>query len=467
MQQRSISVVDAALEALPLAHPEIERVVIAYSGGPDSTALLWRAARVLRTRWAVSAIHVHHGLDADADSWTELCRTNCARLDVPLSVRRVTVDSRDGGPEAAARTARYDALAQHLVQYLAVPGEGRAAILLAHHREDQAETFLTAALRGSGITGLAAMPAARSIGVSPSGSPIRLLRPLLDVARQDLVAVADASGLEVLQDPMNDDPARMRAVLRHQVFPALEANRAGAARTLARSARLAAEAEEALDWFAARWLAGFEQSGEIGPLPVERLTEVPRSVRAALLRCWLRRQGASMPPEARLAELLRQCAARPDGDVAVAWGEFVVRRFSRMLYLDAALEPPPTVWARSWRGEALALPSGAGVLRLAGAEVLAEPLRSLLYVRFRRGGEQMRVSGRRSSASLKRLLQDAGVPPWERRRLPLVFVGDELAAAGTLVFSQSWQERLEPSGVRLVHERSTLDERLTLARADR
>ena len=180
------------------------------SGGRDSVALLHALAQ-LRGEFGfdLSALHVHHGLSPNADSWADFCIRLCDSLDIPFRCTRVAVDRAGGqGIEAAARAARYAAFAALDVEWIA----------LAHHRGDQAETVLHHLLRGTGLRGLSGMPVERAI--SPASGP-RLIRPLLDVPRALIEDYAGRHALEWVDDESNLDSGYTRNRLRNDILPAL------------------------------------------------------------------------------------------------------------------------------------------------------------------------------------------------------------------------------------------------------
>ncbi|GAE56601.1 hypothetical protein XPR_3236, partial [Xanthomonas arboricola pv. pruni MAFF 301420] len=209
-------------------------VLVAYSGGVDSSVLLHLLATTPRYRvTGLRAVHVHHGLHADADAWAAHCQRQCDALQVPLQVAQVQVARDSGlGLEAAARHARHVAFAAALA-----PGEWLA---LAHHRDDQAETFLLRALRASGPDGLAAMRAQRPFAAG------MLWRPLLAHARAEVLAYAQAHRLQWIEDPSNADARHDRNFLRTQLMPVLQQRWPQAAEALARSAQLSADASDLL-----------------------------------------------------------------------------------------------------------------------------------------------------------------------------------------------------------------------------
>ncbi len=402
--------------------PTPGRLVLGYSGGLDSSVLLHVLAD-LRSRPGVSrfvleALHVHHGLSPGADAWATHCARVCRDLDVPLRVERVRVDRGGEGPEAAARAARYRV-------YSRLDAD---ALALAHHRDDQAETVLAQLLRGGGAKGLAAMPACRAL----AGGRLRLLRPLLDVPRAWLLAWARDRGLEWVEDESNRQLHLTRNALRHEVLPLLESRFPGAGAILARAAGRFAETADLLDDLAD--LDGGEAPAAAG-LALDRLAALPEPRARNLLRRHLERAGASLHPDA-LREGLRQLlSAREDAHPSVAFGEVSLRRYrGRALAVPSDRgkgrdEYPASPESPSlWRGEASLALGGGGILcfePLVGGGVRLDP--GPVTVRCRRGGERLRVAPNRPRRCLKDLLREAGIPPWQRDRLPLVYVGDHLA----------------------------------------
>ena len=406
-------------------------VVVALSGGLDSTVLLHRLAELaaIRAR-GLRALHVHHGLHPDADAWAARCAALCADLKVPFEVRRVEVARDSGlGLEAAARAARRGAFAEALG-----PGE---VLALAHHLDDQAETFLLRALRASGPEGLAAM---RPWQRFASGW---MWRPLLAVPRAKLEAWARRRGLHWIEDPANADPAHARSLLRHEVLPLLRARWPQADAALARSAALCADAADLL---AVEDDAGLDALQAGATLPIGPLRALPAPQRARLLRAWTARQGLPPLPGAAIPAIERMLEARGDALAEYRWSGAVLRSWRGQLHGMPLPPPAPVDWTLDWDGrEPLALPGG-GRLLLEGTPAFDQRLR----VHARRGGERLQLPGRNHSHALKHLLQDAGIPPWLRTRMPLLSTpGGTLLAAGDRLHSASFHDWLEARGARL------------------
>ena len=348
------------------------RIAVGLSGGIDSVVLLHR----LRETHPVAAIHVRHGLSPNADRWAEFCRKLCKRWDVPFSVHRVTVKKAGRGLEAAAREARYAAFRKDKAQVIA----------LAHNLDDQAETVLMNLLRGAGVRGASGMPERARLG-----SKI-LLRPLLKATREEIVAYALEHDLEWIEDESNADEAFTRNFIRRTIGPLLEKKFPKWRQSLGRAAR------------------HFSKK-EIG--------------KEDLLRQYLRAKGLKAPSEAKLVEMLKQLASgapriklRHDGTT--------LRTYRGKLFLDPELSSRFS--PQDWSGEpSLRLPELGGELRFRKARGKGIALEHKpLSVRLRAGGERLQPDPRRPRRTLKNLFQEAGVPPWRRERLPLLFRGNDL-----------------------------------------
>jgi tRNA(Ile)-lysidine synthase len=422
--------IDHALAATPPGRG----VWVALSGGLDSSLLLTLTAKACRRHpRPLRALHVHHGLQPAADAFERHCRRLCSRLGVPLFVEGVAVDRSAGqGLEGAAREARYAAFARRVA-----PGE---SLWLAQHRDDQAETFLLAALRGSGVRGLAGMAAGRD------WRERRLERPLLGVARSTLEAEAGRRGLAWVEDPSNDDQSLDRNFLRQGVLPLLASRWPHAGAALSRSAALAGEADALLDDLADLDLERL--GGEAGCLPVPGLAALSAPRRRLLVRHCCARLGLARPPARRLETLLAQLGAGKDSEVRVAWPGAEARVWRGRLHLLAPPDVLPADWQGEWTGHApLSTPLGEAWVSLDRAD--GAPVH--FQVTPRQGGERLQLPGR-GRRDLKRLLQAFGVPPWVRGRLLVVRAQDTPVAVldpleGTwLVLAEGWVSRDGSSG---------------------
>ena len=398
--------VPQALQVLPETCPGVRTWIVAYSGGVDSTVLL-HAMRAFAAQRGdeLRAVHVNHGLQPAAAGFERHCVKTCREWEIPLErMRREEAADPGLGPEAQARGIRYRALQQH--------AQAGTAILLAHNREDQAETLLLQLLRGAGVAGTAAMPSCRDWGEG------KLVRPLLDVSRGEIEDYARAHRLAFVEDPSNLDSEIERNFLRHEVLPLLEERWPAASRTLARSARHHAHAARLL-----RERAG-EDLGGADTIPVEFLASLSEDRQVNLVRFWIARQGFSVPGERRLLRWLHTVhAAGADRVPEEIFEDYRMYRWRGRLHLVPRLTALPEEARWHWRqGEILALPELGLDLRWESLqEQLGEEVGTDLEVRLRAGGERCRPEGRQHRHALKKLLQEAGVPPWRRGRIPLVY----------------------------------------------
>jgi len=373
----------------PPSRGRLPRIAVALSGGVDSVTLL----HLLRHQNNLTAIHVNHGLSPNADRWAAFCRRLCKRFGVPLQVRKVKVQKRGEGLEAAARRARYEAFAKLDADCIA----------LAHHLDDQAETVLMNLLRGAGRRGASGM--ARETRFRGK----TLVRPLLDVPRAAIVAYAREHRLPWVEDESNADESLTRNFLRRRVAPLLDARFPAWKKSLARAARHFSRKE-----------AGAQD----------------------LLRQFLQTRGLRAPSEARLVEMLKQLTSR--GARTLIEHDGAQLRVYRGKIVSGAAQPRSAFTPVRWKGEArLALPALGGELRFRrGPGIDARRLKGKSFeVRLRAGGERLQLHPRRPRRTLKNLFQEAGVPSWTRERLPLLFCGDDLVWVAGLGVDARYQGR--------------------------
>lgn len=421
-------------------------VAVALSGGRDSVALLHAARAALAAMAAdaaplpLVALHVHHGLQQGADDWDRFCADLCAQWGVAYRGARVTVTPEAGeGIESAARRARYDALTR------LCRDERAGCLLFGHHLDDQVETVLLRLFRGSGVHGLAGMPAIRRLA---DDADIVLLRPWLEVPRADIERYCARHRLAWIDDPSNLDLRFARNALRQQLpglisaFPALRGNVAQAAAHLAEAAR-------ALDEMAASQLASIVHPGRdaatLAELDVDRLRALPKEQGDAVLRLWLRDLGARAPSSARLAAMRAQLIEHHGGEPALRHDGLVLRRFQRRVLAchDAGQAPSASV-PLSWRGEArIAVPEWRGELRFFRDDTFGVPeaaLRAPLTLGPRLPGDRIVLRPGGHARALKQAYQEAGVPAWRRAHLPLLRTGGQPLLAAGLGLHRRWPD---------------------------
>ncbi len=401
-----------------LVLPAGSTILLGLSGGVDSVVLLHLLHQLApHHSWRLSALHVHHGISPHAGGWAIFCADLCTHYGIPFQVEHVDIAPlREHGIEAAARKLRHAAFNRQPVDFIA----------LAHHQDDQAETLLLQLLRGAGLRGASAMPVVRR----RTGHPTQL-RPLLNVARTELLAYARQHALQWVEDESNADDTYPRNFLRHRVLPLLGQRFPSYRVTLTRSARHFAEAGELLDQLAQQDALGALHNGG---LEVSRLQALSTSSAKNLLRYFLHSLGAPMPQAVQLDDILQQlCSARKDAVVRLSFGNWQLGRYQGKVYVFPTLSEPDKKFHAQWRGEAAMELSGLGGTlyfdRAIGCGLSLEKLQqATVTVRLRRGAERIRFDDKRPTRTLKNLLQEQGIPPWQRDRLPLLFCGETLVA---------------------------------------
>jgi tRNA(Ile)-lysidine synthase len=398
--------------------PPAQALHIGFSGGLDSHVLLHLMSSLREQLPPIRAIHVHHGLQDQADAWTEHCRSVCDELDIPLAICHVDARPREGeGPEAAARHARYRA-------YASVMGQGES-LLTAHHQDDQAETLLLQLFRGAGPAGLAAMPAWSPFAEGWHG------RPLLEASRDELEDYAREQSLNWVEDPSNKDLRYRRNFIRQQLMPQLREYWPQITKTLAADARLQAESLGLGDTLAR--LDEEEVRGEVpATLSVSHLKRLTWVRQKNLIRYWLKQKGLPMPGQGSIGEIRKVLDARDDACARVSWKGGELHRYRDALYAFAPLPEHDPAIEISWpAGEDISNPATGEMLfwqTLLDMGVRLEKPGQPLTLRFRRGGERIKPGADRPHRKLKLLMQEAGIPPWERDRIPLVYEGARLLA---------------------------------------
>lgn len=410
---------DPVAKLIELVGPK-PRIVVAFSGGVDSTVLACQLVKQRRKLGGLRLIHVDHGLQAASGEWSRHCARQARRWRVPFVTLKAHIERRVGdSPEAAARDARYKLLAEAMQ-----PGE---VLVTAQHRNDQVETLLLQLFRGAGVSGLAAMPAKADFG------PGSIVRPLLDVSREQIEAIAQKARLRWIEDPSNADTRFSRNFLRQRVLPLIREHWVGVDRALARSATHMAAAAALLNERATHDLAGIADGSG---LSVTALRALPAARRRNALRGFIALHGVEMPESSRLREMSgRLLDARLDAQPEVAWANARMVRTAGRLELQKSREPSVEFTAKSWRWQddrRLILGADCGVLELvddeAGPIDLAR-LPNTLALRPRTGGERLRPGPRARMQSLKKILQSARMPVEMRARLPLLFAGEGPKAA--------------------------------------
>lgn len=392
-----------------------QRVLLALSGGLDSTVLLHLLVAAKQTiSFELHAMHVHHGLSLNADAWADFCTQQCQLLNVPIELVYVELDpDSKQGIEATARQLRYEALFDFKLKEIAPD-----FIVTAHHQDDQAETLLLQLFRGAGVKGLASM--------ASIDEARRLMRPLLDVSRQTLQAYAEQYSISWCNDESNDNTHYERNFVRHDVLPILANRYPSVKSVLARIASHLAEANELLDSLARIDAVNLLQNNS---LCLQGLTSLDLPRAKNLLRWWFAQNQLSMPTSEHLNEIVQQLFnAKADANINIQLQHLILKRYQQRAYLCA--ERITDAFDMPWNGEShLDLPNGGQLhfKQVIGSGLALKHGMTKLRITNRAGGERFKPDVLRPTRTLKHLLQETNTPPWQREHLPLIYWHDTLA----------------------------------------
>lgn len=400
--------------------------IIAYSGGVDSHVLLHLMSQFPEA--TLKVVHINHGLQDQADLWQQHCREVCEALSLDFESEKVTINNIGKGIESAAREARYHILEQYI--------DGETCLLTAHNLDDQSETFLLRLMRGAGVKGLAAMSLKRKFSKGIQ------LRPLLFTSRKDIEAYANAHELEWVEDTSNKDTKFDRNYLRHEIMPRLTMRWSQAKRSIQSSVKHMQQTEILLMEYAAEDFRSIIASRRrtdpggltnVSGLPrhsaphddviprldsgiqknlilnCKKLSEFSDVRIFNIIRYWLTQLNLVMPSKKQLEHVLSDCINGSDAaEPCVRCGDYEFHRYRGGLYLVFLEEEV--------------------VFNLNNIDIPESFDRDKFSVRYRQGGEKIKLPGREHHSLLKKLFQEWGIPPWLRDKVPLVYYNDELVA---------------------------------------
>ncbi len=394
-------------------------VIVGYSGGIDSHVLLHLLAQIPELHSKITAVYIHHGLQACADDWAMHCQRVAQVLAVKFKVIKVNALAAQGeSPEEAARNARYQAFKEMLRQ--------DDVLLFAQHRNDQLETVLLQLFRGAGLRGLAGMPANIAFGAG------ELCRPLLDITQAEIQQYAQDYGLQWVEDPSNQDAKFNRNYLRNDIIPLIQQRWPSVDKTVARVAGHCAEAQVLLSTSAIEKMRLlFDKNQQC--LSIEGLLKYDLPTQQWVLREWLHHMGARMPSQKVMAAILGDVInAQSGANPVVLHGTHEIRRYRDDLYVLHQHNKPDLQQSIAWPKAALSLPLPCnGMLVLQEAEQgIAKSVwqQGDVQIKYRQGGEKIALPKRVGRHSLKKLYQEAHIAPWRREQIPLVYIDGCLAA---------------------------------------
>mgnify|MGYP001192046562 CR=1 FL=1 len=366
-----------------------KKIVIALSGGIDSIVLL----HFLCSNYTgnVRAVHINHHLSKFSNDWSNFCTELCQKANIDIKSIDLNI-TKSSNIEENARNCRYNSLKSCLRK--------NEILCTAHHQDDQAETLLLQLFRGSGVAGLASMPKLKRFGDS------YLYRPLLDIPKKEIIEYAQKNQLQWVEDDSNSNTQFKRNLLRLELIPKLKLSFDSVIKNISRSANHQADALKLMHDLAEIDIKEFKlivnnkiQVSPLIKLPSRRITNV--------LRFYINQIGFMMPSNKVLNELVSVMHAKSDAQVILKWHCYEVRRYKNELYFfDTELE----------------------VSKLECPYYKKLHNESNFEVRFRKDGQRVRLKGKRHSSLLKKLLQDSNIPPWERDKLRMYYIDDNLIA---------------------------------------
>lgn len=424
MKNQSQTMIDQSIEQAILDHiKNRQSLLVAYSGGVDSTVLLHALTQLKqqqRPDLQLSAIYIHHGLSQNADSWARHCQQQCQIWQVPLIIEKVRLDPMAGNVEQQARNARYQAIYRHL--------KSDQMLCTAQHLDDQCETFLLALKRGSGPAGLSAMPVESN----------RHLRPLLTISRQQIEAYANRHQLTWIEDESNQDDHYDRNFLRLKVLPLINQRWPQFSQMVARSASLCQQQEALINELLDN---DFHQllttQGQLRLPPLITYSEYKRN---AILRMWFRQQGVMMPSQKQLALIWQTVVeAKEDANPKFVLHNKQIRRYQNQLYLLPLYDDTEHLVINWDLTSPLVLPDNIGQLQSHYQHDLNCRLPQAdeaVTVRFHAQG-RLQIVNRQGSRAIKKIWQEHQIPPWMRSRTPLIYYNEQLiCAVGVFVTEQ-------------------------------
>ena len=436
-----LDVVEKGFVSLSKSHKKMKSMTVALSGGIDSVVLLHLIHQLQKTQtFTLKASHVHHGLSKNADKWVTFCEKLCRKLSIPLDVNYVKLPQKKSlGIEGEARRLRYEKLLQSKSDL----------VVLAHHEDDQAETFLLQLIRGAGVKGLSSM--------AHFDDSRRLWRPLLNASKIDIESYAKKHKLKWIEDESNQNIDFDRNFIRSKFLPILKKRFNHIIKVISRSSSHLAEAQHLLDDLAQIDLKSSLKSDNYKhKLNVKTLDKLSNARAKNALRFWLEMNDQLMPSRDLLDELLRQVlTAKKDAELKIQLSkEFEIRRYQDEIYIVPKNLQTNKNYEIIWAGESeIILPNGQKLTfkKVKGRGIQLKFLKGKnLIIRNRQGGESFKPDSKRPTKKIKQLLQESDFPPWERDFLPLIFIGDHLAFVPNFGIDMKFQTKPNEVGLEVI-----------------
>ena len=410
---------------------------VGLSGGLDSIVLLdlLYKQQLQNPSFNLKAIHINHQLQDEAQAWADFCQKFCETKNIHFqSINVDVVETKKTGLEAAARNARYKAFSENLSR--------NEFLLTAHHRDDQIETFFLQILRGAGIDGAAA------INPCIQFDNHYLLRPLLNIDREQLKEYAENERLQWIEDPSNTEVHFNRNYLRHEILPKLEQRWPSYRQTIQRFSSNARLATNVLNDYISKDYIDCLNS-EKNTLLIDVLLNLNLEKRLMVIRYWIKQQNFSTPSESVLLQIHAALEAYEDSNPLIEWGDAIVRRYRNELYLLPRIKVNFEKEVFLWDLKAPIKINNLGeisVQEIMGQGISVNYANAEIKIVFRQGGEKCQPSGRQGNHSLKKIFQEYDVPPWLREKTPIILIDGQIAAVVGLFYCAPFAAKKEESG---------------------
>ena len=418
------------------------QVLVGFSGGLDSSVLLDMLSQTIPSD-RITAIHINHGLSAKASQWQAHAELFCQSRGITCHSENVNVENDGSGPEAAARQVRYDVFEKLLHQ--------QGILLLGHHQDDQIETLLYRLMRSSGPLGLSGIPVTRSIGAGT------LYRPLLTWSKEELKTYALAKSIEWVEDKSNSCNDYDRNFLRNRLIPILAERWPDYRKRLSGVSAISRDSTELCRDLASQDIMSLQSRPERGgvSLLIDSFNKLSRVRQKNVLRHWAETQNRHTPSRRIIDEIINSVVeSRIDASPKVICGDSEYRRYDGRLYLLDSIklvsEPVENPLDLSLRHRD-AINLGGGMQLVAEptrGEGLRMPENRAFRIANRQGGEHCHPVGRSRSNSLKKCLQEFGLEPWWRDRVPLILLDQQIVAVADLWVCEGWQVKPEEIGIK-------------------
>lgn len=440
-QPSLLHLVEKAFLAFNQSPKKMKSMTVALSGGVDSVVLLHLLHQLQKKhRFTLKASHVHHGLSKHADQWAKFCEALCRKLSIALEVHHIQLPKKKSlGIEGEARRLRYEKLLQAKTDL----------VVLAHHEDDQAETFLLQLMRGAGVKGLSSM--------AYFDEDRHLWRPLLYTSKSDIESYAKQHKLKWIEDESNQNIDFDRNFIRRKILPILKNRFSHIIKVISRSSSHLAEAQHLLDDLAKIDLKSHLKSIKYKhKLQVKTLIQLSSYRAKNVLRYWLELNDQLMPTKDLLDELLRQVlTAKNDATIKIQISKaYEIRRYQDEIFIVPKNQHNQKNYEMIWKCESeMILPNGQKLTfkKVKGRGINLKFLNEqTLKIRNRQGGEFFKPDSKRPTKKIKQLLQESDLPPWERENLPLIFVGDDLALVPNFGIDVKFQTKPKEVGLEVI-----------------